>query len=123
MTNTYDVTATQWEGGWELDIAGEGVTQCRTLDGATKAVRDYLSLLHDADEGDAVVNVLPAIDQVGDALAGLIALQTEISDATDRMQAERLRIMRDMKVAGFSYADIAGAVGISKGRVSQLISG
>ena len=40
----YEVTATRWERGWELDIDGVGVTQSRTLRDAEERVRDYLRL-------------------------------------------------------------------------------
>jgi hypothetical protein len=37
------VVATRWSGGWELELDRGGVTQTRTLDGATEQVLDYLS--------------------------------------------------------------------------------
>lgn len=55
MSKTWDVRAVRWEHGWELHIAGLGVTQCRTLDGADRMVRDYAeSLTADSADGDEV---------------------------------------------------------------------
>lgn len=48
----YRVTATRWEDGWELDIEGVGVTQCRSLGSAERMVRDYLRLDGLDDEAD-----------------------------------------------------------------------
>lgn len=42
MNSIIEVTATQWESGWELSIDGEPVTQVATLDNANQQVRDYL---------------------------------------------------------------------------------
>lgn len=39
------VTAKRWRGGWELHIAGRGVTQTRTLDKAERQVWDYMETL------------------------------------------------------------------------------
>src|SRR5262252_6792227 len=41
---TYRVTARRWKRGWELHIAGEGVTQSRSLAEADGMVRDYVAL-------------------------------------------------------------------------------
>lgn len=41
---TYNVRATQWEHGWELDIDGVGVTQSHGLGDAEMMVRDYIAL-------------------------------------------------------------------------------
>lgn len=40
--NSIEVTATQWENGWELSLDGEPVTQVATLDNASQQVHDYL---------------------------------------------------------------------------------
>lgn len=42
MNSITEVTATQWEGGWELSIDGDPVTQVPALDNAVQQVRDYL---------------------------------------------------------------------------------
>lgn len=45
----YEVEARRWEHGWELHVAGVGVTQSRTLDAAERTVRDYIESLTGAD--------------------------------------------------------------------------
>lgn len=55
--NCYKVTATRWEDGWELDIEGVGVTQCRALSAADHMVRDYLRLDGIAGADDARIDL------------------------------------------------------------------
>ena len=43
MTKTYEVLAKKWRRGWELHIAGVGVTQSRSLADAAKMARDYVA--------------------------------------------------------------------------------
>lgn len=45
----WHVTARRWRLGWELHIAGEGVTQCRKLEDAARMVGDYLAARYDLD--------------------------------------------------------------------------
>ena len=56
---TYQVTAKRWEHGWELHIAGVGVTQADTLDTAEKAARDYLAVDLAGQPEDYNVTVTP----------------------------------------------------------------
>ena len=59
----YFVRARRWSGGWELHIAGEGVTQCQTLFEARQQVVDYLTTAHgEANFDDAEVRVLAAFN-------------------------------------------------------------
>jgi hypothetical protein len=53
--STYRVRAKRWKHGWELHIAGVGVTQSRNLDGAEQMVRDYIDTLTEHDTTDDVV--------------------------------------------------------------------
>ena len=54
---SYTVRAKRWEHGWELHIAGVGVTQSHGLDDAEMMVRDYIALDLDvpADSFDVVI--------------------------------------------------------------------
>ena len=61
--NTVTVTAVRWDGGWELHIDADHCTQCRTLNRAEQAVRDYLDLDDPGtDHSDWTITVIPAID-------------------------------------------------------------
>ena len=60
------VTAQRWAEGWELHIAGVGVTQTRTLATAERQVRDYLATVLDADASNAVIEVREQADERAD---------------------------------------------------------
>ena len=53
----YEVTAKPWAHGFELHVAGVGVTQCLGLDRAEETVRDYLACEGLADAATAEVRV------------------------------------------------------------------
>lgn len=55
---TIDVTATRWDGGWELAIDGEPVTQVRAFEHAEQQVRDYLDTVEpDVDHSGVSVRL------------------------------------------------------------------
>lgn len=63
MSNTYKVDARRWEHGWELHVAGVGVTQSKSLHSAARMAREYISLVQgNSDESTIEVEVLPKID-------------------------------------------------------------
>lgn len=118
---TYTVRATRWAHGWELDIAGVGVTQSRTLADAEMMVRDYLS----ADIGDeaatsAEVHIVPDLGGLELEAASVRATNDALSKAS-RDAAERSRqVARRLLDEGLTGADAAAVLGISKQRMSQL---
>jgi len=122
MSRSYTVRAIKWSGGWELHIDGIGVTQVRTLDRAATQVRDYLETLLDEKITDAEVVVIPAL---GGLEEEVVAARREVSEAAAAQihAAERSRaIARELRARGLSVTDTAAVLGISRGRVSQLVS-
>lgn len=116
----YKATALQWEGGWELHIEGEGVTQVRTLDKAEAQVRDYLETVHERDFSDAEVEIIP---DLGGLERVVIDTRHEIEEAAAAQlrAAEHSReVARQLRKAGLSVTDTAAVLGVSRGRVSQL---
>lgn len=75
------------------------------------AVRD--SLRNEVDRLGQIQDPVDAIRAVGDAFP---ALDTEL----DALAAVRLRAVQALRGHGWSYQDIADAIGLSKGRVAQL---
>ena len=126
MSTTYTARATRWAGGWELhvsDAAGQevGVTQCRTLDAAEDQVRDYVGTLHDADESGAGVELVP---ELGELVGRVVAARQATRDAKDaeaRAAAESRAAARELRREGLSVADSAYVMGVSRGRISQLV--
>lgn len=119
---TYRVTARRWKRGWELHIAGEGVTQSRSLAEADGMVRDYVALMHGVPEDTFDVEVTPevgggldeAVRDARDAVRSAEAARRSAAQAS-RAVAARLR------AAGLTGRDIAAVLGVSAQRVSQLL--
>lgn len=120
---SYRVTAKRWEHGWELHIAGVGVTQCRRLTEAERMVRDYLRLDGHSDYATARIIIEPEVDglEVKAAQAHLDA------ERAARAQAEAARKIRGVAVAlrkrGLSGSEVAAVLGVSPQRVSQMVGG
>jgi len=123
MTDSeYQVTARHWEGGWELYLEDECVTQVRRLDQAVGQVRDYLATMRGADFSHATVNVVVDLDGLEREVTAT-RRETEAAAAAQRQAAERSRALaRALRARGLSVADTAAVLGISRGRVSQLAS-
>lgn len=121
--STYNVTAKRWAQGWELHIEGEGVTQVRTLNHADAQVRNYLATMHDRDFDDAEVHVTPELGQ----LTERVVAARENTKAAEKAQrdaaAEARQVARALRESGLSVTDTAEVLGVSRGRVSQLVNG
>lgn len=116
---TYNVRAEQWRGGWELHIEGEGVTQSRTLATAEQQVRDYIASMHGLDEVRGEVRI-----DLGelDAKAEEAKRATREADEATRAAARKTReVVADFRSKGLSVSDISKVLGVSRGRVSQLV--
>lgn len=117
---TYQVTAKRWAHGWELHIAGVGVTQSRTLREAEMMVRDYLRL--DGVTGDYAVRITP---EVGDGLDEATRAARRAVKEAARSQARAGAMSRDaarrLKAKGLTGRDVAVVLGVSEQRVSQLL--
>jgi len=119
---SYSVTAKRWKRGWELHIAGEGVTQSRSLAEAEGMVRDYISLMRGVPDGSFDVEITPevgggldqAVREARDAVRDAEAARRSAAQAS-RMVAARLQ------AAGLTGRDIATVLGVSAQRVSQLL--
>jgi hypothetical protein len=119
---TYRVTAKRWKRGWELHIAGEGVTQSHSLADAEGMVRDYIALQRglsaQAFDVDITAEVGAGLDEAvrdaRDAVRSAEAARRSAAQAS-RAVAGRLRS------AGLSGRDIAVILGVSAQRVSQLL--
>ena len=116
------VTATRWSLGWELTVPDAGATQTRTLARAEQQVRDYLDTVSpDVDHRDWTITVVPDLGGVQDE----VRQAKKASAAAAAAQVEAGRRMRELagrlRAQGLSMADTACVLGVSKGRVSQLV--
>ena len=116
----YEVVATRWEHGWELDIAGVGVTQSHSLRDAENMARDYIALDTGADLETINVHITPQLDGRETDAAALRAQVAKLMD-DQRQVAERSRALTlELERLGLNGADIAAVLGLSPQRVSQL---
>ncbi|BAJ74349.1 predicted Fe-S-cluster redox enzyme [Microbacterium testaceum StLB037] len=117
-----DVIATRWDGGWELAIDGDPVTQVRTLDRAEQQVRDYLdTLAPDVDHGDVLVNLIP---DLGADVSVRVREAREATAAAQERQVAAARqartVVRELRAHGVTVSDAAVLLGVSPARISQL---
>lgn len=119
---TYNVHAKRWEHGWELHIAGVGVTQSRTLWDAEMMASDLISRREGVDVGTFAVEVVP---EIGGGLDEQTRAARQAVTAADRAQrqaaAQSREAARRLREAGLSGRDIAKILAVTPQRVSQLL--
>jgi toxin-antitoxin system, antitoxin component, hicB family len=118
---TLTVTANRWSGGWELEIDDDHHTQVRTLSHAQQQVIDYLDTVdEDTDHSSWQIDVVPDI-------TSLAAVRTAHQAAADAKTAQARAVTTSRQAAaalraeGLSVADAAAIMGVSPGRISQLL--
>lgn len=121
MTTTYTVRAVRWQHGWELHIDGEGVTQSRTLADADQMVRDYVASLTGRDMTTAEVVIEPDLDGIEDQVAEIRARLERAQRETREAATASREAARELRRRGLSVSDTATVLGVSRGRVSQLV--
>jgi hypothetical protein len=111
----------RWKHGWELHIDDVGVTQSRTLAGAEQMVRDYVETLLDVDAGDAEVVVVPELGGLEDRARQVREHARAAEHARREAARETRELAAELRAAGLSITDTAAVLGVSRGRVSQLV--
>ena len=120
--NRITATAYKWEHGWELWIDGEPATQVATLDKAVQQVRDYLDTEDpDTDHSDWQITATPDIGSIGAEVAAAREATQSAAVATKAAADQARAVARHLREAGYSVTDSAAILGVSRGRVSQLI--
>jgi hypothetical protein len=118
----YTVAAKRWEHGWELHIDGIGVTQSRLLSDAEAMVRDYLAADDVPDAETAEVIIHPDLGGLEDLIRAVRAQTTRAQIAQQEAAKSTRNLVAQLRQAGLSVADTAAVLGVTKGRVSQLVS-
>lgn len=118
---TYNVAAKRWKHGWELHIDDVGVTQSRTLAGAEQMVRDYVETLLDVDASGARVVIVPELDGLENRARQLREQGRAAEQARREAAREARELATALRAAGLSISDTATVLGVSRGRVSQLV--
>jgi len=117
---TYTVTASRWEHGWELHVAGIGVTQSRTLTSAEEMIREYVSLELDVEPDSFDVAITPKIGGLETDAAELRGEVIELEAAQQHVAQRSRNLVWSLKATGLTSADVAVVLGVSPQRVSQL---
>ncbi|MGO2822528.1 MAG: antitoxin HicB [Brachybacterium tyrofermentans] len=119
------VVATRWTQGWELTLEGEedAATQVRTLDKARQQIVDYLDTVDpEVDHADWVVTVIPADETDAQKIRAVREGTAAAAIAQEEAARSTRNLIADLDKKQYKSADIAGLLGISRGRVSQLLS-
>jgi hypothetical protein len=118
------VRARRWERGWELWLDDDHVTQSTTLADAEQEVRDYLDTdQNDVDHSDWTITIVPELGQLGhEVAAARRATESAAAASIDAARQSRL-LARRLREAGYSVTDAAVIMGVSRGRISQLVNG
>jgi len=118
---TFEVHARRWDGGWELHISENDVTQAHSLSEAESVVRDYLAVEHDVEPGSFEVRIVPEIDGLEDEAAQLRRDIGQLQDTQLEVAARSRALAQRLRERGLSGADTAAVLGVSPQRVSQLL--
>jgi hypothetical protein len=109
---------------WAIEVQGVGWTQARRLDEAEHLARDLVAAVKNVDIADVAVFVEPHVsDELDELRARAARLSRDAEEAAAQAQAEKRRLIRELKAANLSARDIGRLAGVSHQRVSQLTSG
>jgi len=120
---TFVARARRWDRGWELHIEGVGVTQVRRLAEAEQQARDFIATISGQSVRNDEIQLEFELDDLGER-ARKARLATQTAASMQQEAAAQIRaVVTDLRKQGFCVADIATILGVSNGRVSQLVSG
>ena len=121
--NALTVTASRWSACWELEIDDNHHTAVRDLGNARRQVVDYLDSLNEkVDHSTWEITIIPDLGELSDEVAAARNATKAAASATETAAKQSRDVARKLRSAGYSVADSAAILGISKGRVSQLVN-
>lgn len=120
---TYTARARRWEHGWELHVDGVGVTQVRLLQNAEQQVRDLIETFTGKSAGHARVEIELELGTLEGEIQEARQLTAEALDLQKQAAARNRAVVARLREAHLSVTDIATVLGVSRGRVSQLLAG
>ncbi|MGO3153912.1 MAG: antitoxin HicB [Galactobacter sp.] len=123
ISNRISVHAQKWSDGWDLIIDDDNATSVRHLSDAADQVRDYLDTLDpDTDHGTVQIDVIPDIGTLSVQIRESRKATADAAAAQEQAAAQTRTVARQLREEGFSVSDSATLLGVSRGRVSQLLS-
>ncbi|SPT53693.1 Uncharacterised protein [Actinomyces bovis] len=123
--STYTATVTREGEAWlaECDQEPTAHTWATTLTALRREIADAIILAADLPDDVSVTVRLTAGDGVNDAVARAIELGNRRADlraAENALRDDTLATVHDLLGAGWSVRDVAGAVGLTPGRIAQI---
>jgi DNA-directed RNA polymerase specialized sigma24 family protein len=119
---TYTAHARRWDHGWELHVDGVGVTQVRVLEHAKAQVCDLVETMTDSRPAEEHVEVTLDMGDLGTQARNVREMTAQAADLQRRAATASRQVVADLRGAGLSVSDIATVLGVSRGRVSQLLA-
>lgn len=108
---------------WAIEVDGVGWTQARRLDEAEHMARGLVAATRNVDVDSVSVVVEPHVnDELDQLRARTVRLSHQAEESTAQAQAEKRRLIRELKAANLSARDIGRLAGVSHQRVSQVMS-
>ena len=124
MMHEVTVQAARTPQGWDLalDEASAPVAQVRTLDKARSAILEQLATTDPSvDHSGLTLVILPAASELGEDIRAARAATLEAAAAQEAAARATRDLVIRLDAAGYRSADIAGLLGVSRSRVSQLL--
>lgn len=123
MSETLNVIATRWARGWELEIGEHEHTQVRRLTKAHQQAIDYLDTVHpEVDHSGWEINIIPSIEGLSEQVKEAKQATAAAAAATAAAAAKTRATVHSLLDAGITSTDAAIIMGVSKGRISQLVN-
>ncbi|MFC3998832.1 hypothetical protein ACFOVU_23100 [Nocardiopsis sediminis] len=119
----YEVRARKWANGWELSVGDIGVTWSPTLGDAAARAREYICGQLPAEEADVEVDVVPSVGDDLDRVA--LEAKAALGDADEALRvasAKTRQAVYGLTNAGLSSDDVAHLLGLSRQRMSKLVT-
>ena len=116
-------TARKWTGGWEIWLDDDNLTSVRHLRNVTQQVRDYLDTVEpDVDHSDVELDLDLDIGAMKDEIARVRRETREAAEAQAQAAYHTRKVVKTLRAEGYTMDDAADILGVSKGRISQLVS-
>lgn len=118
---THQATATREGRFWVIQVPGVGVTQGRTVAEAREMTIDLIAVMTEVPATEVDVDIEFVVGDVRpDDVRGAREAVAEAAAAQERAARMSRQLVGRLRDAGVSGRDVAGILGISPQRVSQL---
>ncbi|NMW64096.1 antitoxin HicB [Mobiluncus mulieris] len=118
-----NVTATRWEGGWELEIEPDQHTSVRSLAKARQQVVDFLdTVTPEVNHSTWTINIIPCLGGLEQAVRAAKQSTAQAALLSANAAKQSRNVARQLRNQGYTVADCAVILGVSRSRVSQLVN-